>query len=311
MKVGSGEHTYEWIEHWVRLPETESGKANGRTHGLAVAGNGDVIIFNQAQPGVLRYGPDGKLKNAWGDRFSGAHGLTLAVDGDKEVLWLTDQNSAEVVKTTLDGTTLMNLQRPPVPVYQGTKKFVPTWVAVNEERLGGNGDIWVTDGYGASYIHRYTKAGAYVSSINGTEGKAGAFACPHGITFIPKAGSAELYIADRSNKRVQVYDAEGNFKRAFGADYLHSPCMFVHRNGVVYCPELFGRLAVIDANDKLITYLGDQPGIEKVPGWPNLPAAQIHAGKFNSPHGMAVAPNGDLYVGEWIVGGRVTKLARV
>ena len=44
---------------------------------------------------------------------------------------------------------------------------------------------------------------------------------------------------------------------------------------------------------------------------PNLPADQIHAGKFNSPHGMAVAANGDLYVGEWIVGGRITKLARV
>ena len=96
MKVGSGEHTYEWIEHWVRLPETESGNANGRTHGLAVAGNGDVIIFNQAQPGVLRFSPDSKLKNAWGDRFSGAHGLTLAIDGDKEVLWLTDRRGRDV-----------------------------------------------------------------------------------------------------------------------------------------------------------------------------------------------------------------------
>ncbi len=311
MKIGSGEFTYEWIEHWIRLPETESGKSNGRTHGLAVADNNDVIIFNQAQPGVLRYSADGKLKNAWGDRFSGAHGLTLAKDGETEVLWLTDQGTAEVVKTSLDGTTLLNLQRPNLPVYQGTKKFVPTWVGINEERIGGNGDVWVTDGYGSNYIHRFTKAGAYVSSINGTEGKAGAFACPHGITFIPKAGGPELYIADRANKRVQVYDAEGNFKRVFGNDYLNSPCMFVHRNGVVYCPELYGRLAVIDANDKLITYLGDQPGIEKVKGWPNLPADQIHAGQFNSPHGMAVAANGDLYVGEWIVGGRVTKLARV
>jgi len=311
MRVGSGEFTYEWIEHWVRIPETETGKANGRTHGIAVAGNGDVIVFNQAQPAVLRYSADGKLKNAWGDRFAGAHGCTLVMDGDKEVLWLTDQHSAEVVKTSLDGTTLMNIERAPAAVYKGTKKYAPTWVSVNEERHGGNGDIWVTDGYGSHYIHRYSKAGAYVNSINGTEGKAGGFSCPHGIMFVPKAGGSELYIADRSNKRVQVYDAEGTFKRAFGSDYLHSPCGFVHRNGVIYCPELYGRLAVIDANDKLITYLGDQPGIEKVQGWPNLPAAQIHAGKFNSPHGMAVAPNGDLYVGEWIVGGRVTKLVRV
>lgn len=311
MVIGSGEFTYEWVEHWVRIPETESGQANGRTHGVGVAANGDVILFNQAQPGVLHFSADGKLKNAWGDRFGGAHGFTLVQDGAAEALWLTDQDSGEVVKTTLDGRALLNLQRPPLPVYQGPKKFVPTWVGVNEERFGGNGDIWVTDGYGANYIHRYTKTGAYVSSINGTEGKAGAFACPHGIMFIPKPGGAELYIADRSNRRVQVYDAEGNFKRVFGSDFLHSPCGFVQRNGIVYVPELFGRLAVLDASDRLITYLGDNPGIEKTTGWPNLPAAQIHAGKFNSPHGMAVAPNGDLYVGEWIIGGRVTKLARV
>jgi len=311
MKIGSGEFTYEWIEHWVRLPDTEPVRHNGRTHGLAVAENGDVFVFAQSQPGLLRYSPDGQLKNAWGDRFQGAHGLTLVKDGDREVLWLTDQNSGEVSKNSLDGWTLQTLQRPPVPIYQGEKKFVPTWVAVNEERFGGNGDVWVADGYGASFVHRYTKAGAYVSSINGSEGRAGTFNCPHGITFIPKPGGAELYIADRSNKRVQVYDAEGNFKRVFGTDYLHSPCGFVHRNGVVYCPELLGRLAVIDSNDKLITYLGDQPGVEKIKGWPNLPADQIHAGKFNSPHGMAVAANGDLYVGEWILGGRVTKLKRV
>lgn len=311
MKIGTGEFTYEWIEHWVRIPDTDTGRANGRTHGIVVTAGGDVIIFNQAQPGVLRYSADGKLKNAWGDRFAGAHGMTLVQDGDRECLWLTDQNSAEVVKTTLDGGVLLTLQRPPVPVYEAGKRFVPTWVAVNEERYGGNGDVWVADGYGANYVHRYTKAGAYISSINGTEGKAGAFACPHGIMFIPKLGGAELYIADRSNKRVQVYDAEGKFKRVFGADYLTSPDGFVHRDGIVYCPELFGRVTVIDADDKLITYLGEQSGIEKVKGWPNLPAEQIIPGKFNSPHGMAVAANGDLYVGEWIVGGRVTKLARV
>jgi sugar lactone lactonase YvrE len=236
--------------------------------------------------------------------------MTLVQDGDRECLWLTDQ-AGEVVKTTLDGAVLMTLQRPHVPIYQAGKRFVPTWVAVNEERFGGNGDIWVADGYGAYYVHRYDKSGAYISSINGTEGRAGAFACPHGIMFIPKPSGAELYIADRSNQRVQVYDADGNFKRVFGNDFLNSPCGFVHRDGIVYCPELNGRLAIIDADDKLITYLGEQPGIEKVKGWPNLPAEQIIPGKFNSPHGMAVAANGDLYVGEWIVGGRVTKLARV
>jgi hypothetical protein len=162
MKVGQGEFTYEWIEHWVRIPETESGKKNGRTHGVVALADGDVMVFNQAQPGVLRFDSNGKLKNAWGDRFGGAHGMTLAMEGDTPVLWLTDQDSAEVVKTTLDGRTLLNLQRPNIAPYQAGAKYVPTWVAVNEERYGGNGDVWVTDGYSTNFIHRYTKAGAYL-----------------------------------------------------------------------------------------------------------------------------------------------------
>jgi len=310
MQIGSGEFTYNWIENFAKIPATESGKANGRTHGAAALDDGDLIVFNQAQPGVLRFNKDGQLVNAWGDRFSGAHGLTLTTQQNAPALWLTDQNSAEVVKTTLDGKTLLNLQRPPHPVYAGTGKFVPTWVAVNEETFGGNGDVWVTDGYGANYIHQYSRDGAYKRSINGTEGKAGAFACPHGICFIPKKSGPELYIADRANKRVQVYDADGNFKRVFGSDFLNSPCCFAHRNGILYIPELYARLAVVDENDKLITYLGENPAAQPSPGWPNLPADQIHPGKFNSPHGMTVDNQGNLYIVEWIIGGRITKLAK-
>jgi len=310
MKIGSGEFAYEWIEHWARIPESESGRANGRTHGVVALDGGDVMVFNQAQPGVLRFSAEGQLKNAWGDRFAGAHGMTLVEENGGQVLWLTDQESKEVVKTTLDGRTLLNLQRPPHPVYAGPGKFVPTWVAVNEERWGGNGDVWVTDGYGSNWIHRYDKSGAYLASINGTEGNAGAFKCPHGIAFIPKPGGAELYIADRSNSRVQVYDAEGVFKRAFGSDFLNSPCGFVHRDDVVYVPELFARLSILDEHDRLIAHLGENAAAPKIKGWPNLPAEQIRPGQFNSPHGMAVDAAGNLYVVEWIVGGRIIKLVR-
>ncbi len=311
MRIGQGEFTYEWIEHWARIPATESSLANGRTHGVVALDGGDVLVFNQAQPGILRFGSDGTLKNAWGDRFGGAHGMTLAQDPEGPVLWLTDQYTAEVVKTTLDGRTLLVLQPPPLSVYSASGRYVPTWVAVNEERFGGNGDVWVADGYGVNFIHRYAKSGAYISSINGTEGRAGAFNCPHGITFIPKADGPELYIADRSNKRVQVYDAEGRFKRVFGGDFLNSPCGFVHRNGIIYIPELFARVSILDEKDQLITYLGEQATAEKAAGWPNLPSDQIHPGLFNSPHGMAVDDIGNLYVAEWIIGGRLIKLANI
>lgn len=145
--VGEGKHTYEWIERWATIPASPSSSENGRTHGVVTSRTGAVLVFRQANPAVLVYNEDGKLMDAWGDRFLGAHGMTLVEENGKEFLWLTDQDSGEVVKTTLDGKILMNLEKPPHPSYK-KGKFVPTWVAVFEERYGGNGDIWVADGYG-------------------------------------------------------------------------------------------------------------------------------------------------------------------
>jgi sugar lactone lactonase YvrE len=321
MRIGEGSFRYEWIEHWVRLPDTETGRSNGRTHGVAVLGCGDVLVFNQAQPAVLRYSSDGRLINAWGDRFHGAHGLTLVREGDQEYLWLADEKSCEVVKTTLDGTPLLRLHRPDHPAYQAGQRYVPTWVAVNEQRFGGNGDVWVADGYGSSQVHRYDKAGAYVGTINGTEGRAGAFNSPHGIMFRPGASGPELYIADRANRRIQVYDPEGRFKRVISG-VCHSPCGFWFANGLTYIPELFTGIKILDEQDRLAACLGDSDRVgpagdgawwpPRCPqGWPNLAGTEhVQPGRFNSPHGIAAAPNGDIYIVEWIVGGRITKLAR-
>ena len=94
---------------------------------------------------------DGNQLDSWASGLTNAHGMTLVKEGQSEYLWLADNKSAQVVKTTLNGDTVMSLQRPDLPVY-GEGKYSPTGVAVNEERHGGNGDIWVTDGYGQSYV---------------------------------------------------------------------------------------------------------------------------------------------------------------
>lgn len=310
MRISSGERTYEWIEKWARTPDNESSQANGRTHGVVVAEGGQVVVFHQANPAVLVFDSDGTLQSAWGDRFAGAHGMTLVRDGDTEYLWLTDQTSGEVVKTTLDGQTVMNIQPPDLPAYQGGN-YAPTWVAVNQEGNGGNGDIWVADGYGQSLIHRYDRTGRYLATISGEEGQAGAFNCPHGIWVDTRKAAPELYIADRGNRRVQVYDLDGQFKRAFGSDILTSPCGFVTHGDDLLIPELFARLTILDGADELVGYFGANEEVVGMAGWPNHPAEMIVPGKFNSPHGMAADPAGNLYVVEWIVGGRITKLARV
>lgn len=307
--LSAGNMHYYWQDRWAKLPNTESVRSDGRTHGIAVSASGRVIVFQQANPAILIFNAQGQLLTGWGDAFPGAHGLTLVQEGDEEFLWLADSKTGAVVKTTLAGRTVLTIERPPLPFYTNGK-YAPTWVAVHEERFGGNGDIWVTDGYGSNHIHAYSKRGVYIDSINGAEGQAGVFQCPHAIFMNTRQRECELYIADRGNRRVQVYDPEGNFLHTFGEDILTSPCAFVTVGEHLIIPELRGRVTVLDKQDRLIGYLGSNEAICNIPGWPNHPSHLIEAGKFNSPHGIAADRNGNLYIAEWIVGGRVTKLLR-
>ena len=301
--------TYTWIDHWARIPQTPSGIENGRTHGVCVTRAGHVVVFHQAQNGLLTFAPDGSLVSAvGGDRWLGAHGLTKVIDGGTEYLWLVDQNSTEVAKVTLAGETVQTLAKPPHPTYAQGGNYVPTWAAQNPATR----EIWLADGYGSSLVHRFTAKGDYVASLDGTEG-AGRFACPHGINFTQGAAGPELWISDRGNKRVVIYDGNGKFQRQTTA--THSPCCFDFLGGLALVPELMTGIKVFDSKTlELVTEVGASSVVkadQQPAGWPNLARTPfVKPGEFNSPHGGCFAPNGDIYGVEWIVGGRITKLAR-
>lgn len=234
---------FEWIDEWARIPDTPSGRANGRTHGVTVARDGSVIVFHQAENGLLTFDPSGQFVSAvGGSRWLGAHGLTRIEEGGRELLWLVDQTSAEVAKTTLAGETVLTLPRPDHPVYAGAgaKSYVPTWAAQNPV----TGEIWVADGYGAHVVHRYTREGKYAGTLEGLSGIE-RFHEPHGLNFTRRDGQVELFITSRSDHRIVVSDGDGRFLREGRA--AHSPCMFDFRGGEVVVPELFTGVKILDA----------------------------------------------------------------
>ena len=298
---------YRWTENWITIPDSPQGRINGRTHGIAVLKNGEIVVFHQADPAVLFYSPEGKLLRSWG-HFPGAHGLTLTEENGVEFLWLTDETLHQAVKCTLDGTVVLSLPRPAHPAYE-KGGYVPTWVAVAEERRGGNGDIWLADGYGSSLVHRFDSQGRHLGTLDGTEG-AGRFNCPHGLALDTRGALPEFYIADRGNRRFQIYAPDGRYLRTFGSDFFNSPDISVRLGNHLLVPELIAGLTILDRNDRPVATLGFQAQADKNEGWPNN-RAWIEEGRFNSPHSAAADTQGNIYVVEWITGGRVTKLERI
>jgi len=134
--------------------------------------------------------------------------------------------------------------------------------------------------------------------------------CPHGILVDTRGAAPEIVVADRANVRLQYFDLEGKHLRFVTNDLLH-PCHFDLRDGDLLVPDLYGRVTIFDTNNNLITHLGVTPGVKLLEGWPNIPKEKRIPGKFTSPHGAIWDHDGNVYVGEWIPDGRVTKLKRI
>ncbi len=337
MRVTAGDdgEVYEWLEDWADVPSPDEASIGWAHPGIAVTGGGEVVSFHPERPDVMFFGAEGQFLRSWPTRLKEGHGITLVIENGQELIWVADPGKkmrraadgsyvpddaiteGQVVEFGLDGTEVKCLPRPTHAAYEsGT--YAPTSVAVVEARHGGNGDVWVADGYGQHLVHRYSADGTYLQTLSGEEG-AGRFNCPHAVFIDRRHAQPEVWVADRGNSRIQVYSLDGSFLRVVGQGWLVSPSAFASHEGRLIVAELHARLAVLGPDDELIGYLGDNGEVCNLPGWPNGVDAhehpkrmpQLRPGLFNSPHGLAADADGHLYVAEWLIGGRTIKLARV
>jgi len=135
-------------------------------------------------------------------------------------------------------------------------------------------------------------------------------------------------VADRTNHAVRVLDSEGRAVRS-RRDVCHSPTGFAFDDQNVYVTELLGGVKVLNHDLEPVADLGQLPelmppaGWEREPkwvlnafaeegAWPHLTGTEyVRPGVFSSPHGVAVSPGGDLYITEWVAGGRIVRLERL
>ena len=222
-------------------------------------------------------------------------------------------NYTKVIKMTFDGTVLKELEKADLG-YSEDQAFHPTAVAWDAV----SGKVFITDGYGSSFVTCLSADYKVLYVLDGIDGL-GRFDSPHWVYVDTRKEQLELYIADRSNHRVQIYDLDGHFLRGID-EGLVTPSVFSHFGDYMVIGELEARLVLLDKDDQIIGYIGDGSQHVKKEGWPNrndenakaiTPLADIPVGEFNSPHGMACDSNGDIYVSEWLLGDRFTKLELV
>ena len=288
MIVGSGQFKYRVTAEWAKLPDGWSFKEVG---GVGVDSKDNVYVFNRGEHPMIVFDREGNLLRSWGEgQYPRPHGVHMAPD---DTMFLTDDGGHFVRKVTLDGKVLLELGAPgkPAPFMSGEPFHRCTHTA-----LSPKGEIYVSDGYGNARVHKYTPDGKLLMSWGEPGTGEGEFNIVHNICC---DADGWVYVADRENHRVQVFDGNGRYETQW--KNLHRPCGLYMPHGhqpICYIgevgpaaavsrdiPNLGPRVSIVDHEGKLIGRFGDTP-------------AGTELGKFLAPHGLAVDSRGDIYVGE-------------
>ncbi len=296
---------YRLVEGWPTLPQNMNGGRWGEVIRVHVARDGNIWVFHrcfnvvppgsatcinrgEANPPILEFDPSGRLLKSFGaGLFAYPHGFTVDNDGN---LWASDVNDSEtvlgmsaknvagvvmgqeVLKLSADGKVLLTLGKEGV-AGNGPDTFDrPTGVAI-----GANGDIFVSDGhnpnkFNTARIVKFTKDGRFIKTWGRKGSAPGEFDEPHDI-FIGGSQS-RVYVADRRNNRIQVFDQDGNFIAAW-RQFGQPSSVFVGKDDTIYVGASFpdpaaknGELRGIvigDARDgSLKAFIPDPSDLDKV-----------------------------------------------
>jgi hypothetical protein len=302
--MGDGPQKYEWVRNWLQLPEGQD--QLGNTHGgIVVDAQGQIYVNTDTTKAIMVYGKDGKFLRSFGEEFAnGVHGMLLAKEDGKEFLYLVHTGKNEACKLALDGKLIWTIPWPQESgKYAKADEYHPTSIA-----LAPNGDIFIADGYGKSWVHRYDKDRKYVSSFGGPGEKPGEMSTPHGLALDTRTNPPTLLVADRANHRLQVFDLEGKFQKVIEGFRL--PCSIDIQGEYAVVADLQGRVTILNGKNEVVTQLGDNPN-EALRGNHDAAKAQWQDGLFTAPHSARWDAEGNLYVMDWNVLGRINKLKRV
>jgi DNA-binding beta-propeller fold protein YncE len=259
-----------------------AGTTMGAAASVAFDAKGHLWVLNRGPQPLVEFDGSGTFIRAFGEGlFTRTHGLKFDRDGN---IWVTDVGAHIVVKLNTQGQTLLTL---------GVKGEPGVWdEAAGSRRLNqpndiafsDAGDVFVAQGHtagptGDPRVLKFDKTGRFIKSWGGKGKEPGKFEVAHGIAI---DGKGQLWVADRENQRIQIFDADGTFIRE--VKYAGLPCAVDIGNQFIYMVNGFaGQVLKLDLNGTVLAATGK---------------AGKGVGEFGEAHFVAVSPKGELYVAD-------------
>jgi len=277
---------YVAVPSAVTLPD---GVTMGATAAVAFDARGHLWVLTRGAVAFFEFDERGAYVRSFGEKlFTRAHGLRIDREGN---LWAGDVGAHTVRKFSRDGQVLLTL---------GTAGEAGEWNETagsrklnqpNDIVVADNGDVFVAQGHtpgerGDARVLKFDKTGRFLAQWGGKGAGPGQFQVAHGLAIDAKG---LLWVADRENQRIQVFDQKGTFVREM--KYAGLPCAFDIGREYVYMVNGFaGQVVRMDLAGKVLAVVG-RPG--KGPG------------EFGEAHFIAVSPKQELFVADSVNGALV------
>jgi peptidylamidoglycolate lyase len=306
--LGQGEFRYRANRFWGVLDRQRYPVQD--CHGISEDRHGRIVnLTNHTRNNLIAYNKDGGFLAAWETRFSSAHGLDIVDHAGQDQYWITDQNMQIVSVCTAEGKELLRVgPQALASVYPDLSKYHPTNTATMPD-----GDFFIADGYGSSFIHHFDPAGRYISSFGG-EGKGPEkLNTPHAVWIDTRSGKAQLLVTDRGNNALKWFSLEGQLLRvvSLGEEMERNGERVAARPGnvaqfggyrggrfndhlAIAC--LRGMILILDGSDRVVSVVGGAPAMY-VDG--KLQTPEVFNYTLTHPHDVYVDAAGALYVAQW------------
>jgi hypothetical protein len=307
----AAEVKYDFVPNFLGTPPGKAQIGNG--HGeIAVDSAGLIYVSVQEKDaGIQVYGKDGKFIKALPLPMS-LHGFVIRKSAEGEFLYGAVLGEQRFLKAKLDGTVVMEIKPDAFPADKGKAKDkagkVGNALKLTNCDVAPNGDIYIVDGYGKSWIFVFDKDGKFKSVFGGptqmVDGKA--FANTHKIFIDVRFSPARLLCLDRGNNRMFHLDLDGTNPQMIADKGLRNPSSASFHGDLMCVAEIAGRVSVWNKEGKMVAELGanDTKGQTNTPG---VKPDAWRTGIVTSPHGITFDGKGNILETEWNQFGRVLR----